>query len=95
MIEWDQAKSDRCLRERGFTFETASLIFEGRTLEIDDNRSDYGERRIQAFGEVEGVLLAVVYTWRGSRRRIISARLASRRERNAYRQKILGETRED
>ena len=35
-------------------------------------------------GEIEGEILFVVYTWRGASRRIISARLASRRERDAY-----------
>ncbi|MBV8773144.1 MAG: BrnT family toxin [Deltaproteobacteria bacterium] len=34
-------------------------------------------------------ILFVVYTWRGISRRIISARLASRRERNAYRQTLI------
>jgi uncharacterized DUF497 family protein len=31
-------------------------------------------------------VFVVVYTWRGTSRRIISARRASRRERNVYRQ---------
>jgi uncharacterized DUF497 family protein len=48
-------------------------------------RRDYGERRISAIGRIEEDVLFVVYTWRSGSRRIISARLANRRERNAYR----------
>jgi len=47
-------------------------------------RKDYGEQRVQAIGKVEGDSLFVVYTWRGAIRRIISARLANRSERDAY-----------
>ena len=84
MFEWDEAKSEANLRERGFDFAHAALIFEGPTLEMDDARKDYGEGRIQAIGRVDDDILFVVYTWRGAARRIISARLANRRERDAY-----------
>ena len=62
------------------------MIFDGPTLEWDDVRQDYGERRIQTIGQVDEDVLFVVYTWRGAVRRIISARLANRRERDAYRE---------
>jgi uncharacterized DUF497 family protein len=86
VFEWDEAKSEANLRERGFDFAYAALIFDGSTLEWDDVRRDYGERRIQAIGQVDEDVLFVVYTWRGAVRRIISARLANRRERDAYRE---------
>jgi uncharacterized DUF497 family protein len=86
VFEWDEAKSEANLRERGFDFAYAALIFDGPTLEWDDVRQDYGERRIQAIGQVGEDVLFVVFTWRGAVRRIISARLANRRERDAYRE---------
>jgi uncharacterized DUF497 family protein len=86
MFEWGEAKSEMNLRERGFDFAYTALIFEGLVLEWDGVRRDYGERRIRAIGQVEEDILFVVYTWRGSARRIIPARLANRRERDAYRQ---------
>jgi len=89
MFEWDEGKSEANLRNRGFDFSYAAVVFEGPTLERNDDRDDYGEERIQAIGKVEGDILFVVYTWRGSVRRIISARLANRRERSAY-DKIFG-----
>lgn len=58
-------------------------------LEIVEERMDYGEARIQVIGRAGADVLFVVYTWRGGSRRIISARQANRRERNAYRE-ILG-----
>lgn len=85
MFEWDPEKSDQNLRDRGFDFAYAALVFEGGTIELDDRRQEYGERRIQVIGRVDENILFVVYTWRGDARRIISARLASKGERNAYR----------
>jgi uncharacterized DUF497 family protein len=86
LFEWDEEKSAENLRGRGFDFAYTCRIFSGPTLERDDTRGEYGERRIQAIGRVGGDTLFVVYTWRGAARRIISARPASRRERDAYRQ---------
>ena len=40
--------------------------FDGPTIELDDQRRDYGERRIIAYGAVDGRVLVCVYTWRGS-----------------------------
>jgi uncharacterized DUF497 family protein len=86
--EWDDAKSSRNYAARGFDFEFASRIFAGRTVEVDDKRCDYGERRIKAIGQVDGFILVVIYTWRGEHRRIISARVANQRERHGYHQKV-------
>jgi uncharacterized DUF497 family protein len=89
VFEWDEAKSEANLRRRGFDFAHAAGIFDGPTLEMDDDRADYGERRIQAIGRVNKDVLFVVYTRRGPARRIVSARMASKRERDVYR-KIFG-----
>jgi uncharacterized protein len=85
MFEWDIAKSAKNLRERGFDFVHAAKVFEQPTIEADDKRAGYGEQRVRAIGRVDDQVLFVVYTWRGTVRRIISARLANRKERNAYR----------
>ena len=90
-FEWDAAKSDANLPDRGFDFdfEFASLIFNGPTLEREDRRKDYGERRVVATGIADGIHLTVVYTdGQGSDeqilRRIISAHRSNRRERTRY-----------
>jgi uncharacterized DUF497 family protein len=88
-FSWDPAKSDENLRARGFDFAFASVIFRGPTLEREDRRREYGERRLIAIGLAEGVELTVVYTDRTGpdqriERRIISARRSTRRERKTY-----------
>jgi uncharacterized DUF497 family protein len=86
---WDPSKSDRNARERALPFDVAMALFDRNTIEFDDTRKDYGERRIVAFGEVAGLVLVCVYTWRGTAdsplRWIISLRRANRGETNAYR----------
>lgn len=89
MFEWNEAKSEANFKSRGFNFAYAALIFGGPTLEMDDLRADYGERRIQAVGRIGADILFVVYTWRGRTRRIISARFAGRKERDLY-EKVFG-----
>jgi len=83
-FDWSLEKGERNRRERGFGFDFAALIFEGDTIEWSDDRRDYGEARVRAIGEVDGLVLHVVFTDRGDVRRIISARLADRKERNRW-----------
>ena len=95
-FSWDPEKRGTNYRERGLDLAFASLIFEGPTLEREDTRRDYGERRIIAIGLARDLELTVCYTDRvDSRgevvRRIISARRSNRREREAYQQAIKGE----
>ncbi|NWG25450.1 MAG: BrnT family toxin, partial [Pseudorhodoplanes sp.] len=59
---WDLRKSAENLRVRGFDFDFATLIFEGPTLERQDQRRDYGETRVIAIGLAQGLALTVVYT---------------------------------
>jgi uncharacterized protein len=83
-FEWDDTKSRRNLLERGFGFDHAATIFIGPTIESEDNRRDYGEILIQAIGNAGDDILSVVYSDRGNFRRIISARLANRKERKLW-----------
>lgn len=83
-FEWDESKSERNRGQRGFGFDYAALIFQNPTLESIDARADYGELRIKALGAVDEDVLSVVYTLRGETIRIISARLANKRERELW-----------
>jgi len=84
-FEWDEAKAEANLAKHGIPFEAAVVAFDDadRLLTIDD-RFDYGEERWNLIGIVDGVLLTISYTMRGDVCRIISARSASRKEREAY-----------
>jgi uncharacterized protein len=72
-FEWDEAKRQQNIAERGVDFRLAAQIFENPVIESEDTREDYGERRFRALGHVGDEYYLVAYTWRGKRRRIISA----------------------
>jgi uncharacterized DUF497 family protein len=59
-------------------------IFEDGFIEAEDRRRDYGEQRFVTVGQVDDVVLTVVWTPSENLRRIISARPASRAERDRY-----------
>jgi uncharacterized protein len=83
-FEWNEDNRKAHLVKHGVDFRDVTSMFDGPTLEADDNRYAYGETRIYALGEIEGRVYAVAYTWRGTNRRIISARKANARERKTY-----------
>ena len=75
------------MRKHGIDFRDAVRIFEKPTLDIVDNRRDYGEVRVNSVGELGGApIVMVTHTDRDERIRLISARQATRAERNAYRE---------
>jgi uncharacterized DUF497 family protein len=84
--EWDATKSERCLAERGFDFAFAVRLFDESEYWEEPSQQRHREPRFIAAGRVDGLLLTVVWTPRGNRRRIISARRASKKERQAYEQ---------
>jgi uncharacterized DUF497 family protein len=53
-FEWDPTKEARNIRERELDFRTASGIWDGAVSKKIDDRKDYGETRILAFGTVNG-----------------------------------------
>lgn len=83
-FEWDEAKRRSNLAKHDVEFAEIFAMFEGHLVEERDDRRDYGEERWLAYGEAEGRVIAVVYTWRGNRRRLISARRARADERKKY-----------
>jgi uncharacterized protein len=84
-FEWDPVKAAANLAKHGIDFADAVCVFgDPKMVSIRDLRG-YGEMRHRAIGTVEGRVLLVVYTMcDGEVCRIINARRASRRERNAY-----------
>ncbi len=84
-FEWDDAKAAANLVKHGVSFELARLVFRDiARLESYDDRRDYGEDRFIATGEANGIILVVAHTEREGRVRIISARRATRYERQTY-----------
>ncbi len=83
-IEWDNAKRQQTLKERGLDFADVALIDWETALIFDDERQDYGEKRQTAMGYLNGRLVIVAFTVRGETLRVISLRKANRREQRVY-----------
>ena len=82
--EWDIRKARANLRKHGVDFaDAATALSDDYALTILDDDPD--EERFVTIGtDAMGRVLVVVYTWRGSRIRIISARKAESHERKQY-----------
>lgn len=87
-FDWDEPKRRANIKEHGIDFVLAARIFNGPTLEEIDDREDYGEERIIAYGHVDGVVLRIVYTLRDDATRIITAQRASKRAEEEYYQEV-------
>jgi uncharacterized DUF497 family protein len=83
-IEFDPAKRDATLTERGLDMAQAGEVFDGPHLTFADDRRDYGEPRFITLGHLRGRLVLIAWTPRGAARRIISMRKANARERERY-----------
>jgi uncharacterized protein len=81
LLSFDPDKRDRTLAGRGLDFIHSGRVFNDLTVEFEDSRRDYGERRILCYGRLEGRLVAIVYTLRGQARHIVSMRKANEREK--------------
>lgn len=83
-IEFDDVKDAVNLAKHGVSLALGAVVFANPVGEVVDDRRDYGESRMNAFGLVEGRLFACTYTIRNGVRRIISVRRASRQEQRTW-----------
>jgi hypothetical protein len=83
-IEFDPAKREQTLRERGLDFAEAGVVFDQYTLTLIDGRKEYGENRFISYGMMNAAVVACVWTQRGEALRIISLRKAKKNEREIY-----------
>ena len=80
--EWDDAKRAKNRAKHGVDFADVVRFHWASALLIDDRRHD--EPRVRALGLIDGKLMALVYTERGARVRVISLRKAEKQERRLY-----------
>jgi uncharacterized DUF497 family protein len=87
-FEWDIAKANANLRKHGVSFEEAASIFgDPLALTFPDPDHSVGEKRWLSFGvSNQDRLVVVAHAERGRSIRIISARKATRHEREIYEQ---------
>mgnify|MGYP001814673512 FL=1 len=83
-FQWDPGKARTNLAKHGVDFADAvGVFFDSLAITISDLHQ--GEERFVTIGmDFLARVLVVVFAWRGSQMRIISARRASRAERREY-----------
>jgi uncharacterized DUF497 family protein len=83
-FEWDENKRKNNLEKHGIDFIDALEVFsDPHYIEYESIRN--AEIRYQVIGKiVDVIVILVVYTSRHKKKRMISARRASKKEREAY-----------
>lgn len=84
MFELDETKRRANILKHGVDPIEAAEIFAGFFISRIDRRTDYGEVRFAALGYVGEIAYVVVYTQRGDKIRLISARRAGSKEIERY-----------
>ena len=83
-ITFHPAKRDKALAERGMDFLAAEAVFAGITYTFEDRRTDYGETRVLTVGLLDGRMVVVGWTPRGTDRHVFTMRKANAREQALY-----------
>ena len=88
IIDFDPNKREITLRERGLDFERAGEVFSGVHTVAPDHRHSATEARFITVGVLDGREVVVVWTERGTLRRVISMRKANEREQAHYQARV-------
>lgn len=85
-FEWDKGNADKNLKKHGVsTEETEEVFFDDLSVLSEDSKHSRTEKRYQIVGKSEKErLLSLIFTIRGDNIRVISARVANRKERRFY-----------
>jgi uncharacterized protein len=86
LFEWDPKKGRLNLKTHGISFDEASTAFRDPLSQtIEDPLHSENEERFVLIGQsIQGRILVVVHTDRGEEIRMVSARLATKKERLRY-----------
>lgn len=83
-FEWDDNKRHSNIEKHGIDFADATEVFDDPNQRTYQSTTGSGEERYLSIGMCRGRLIAVIFTRRGEKIRIISARAARRIERERY-----------
>ncbi len=83
-FEWDDRKAKRNYREHRITFDFARRVFSDPCAIDRLDLDEVDEDRLLITGHAGEILLTVCFVERGGRKRIISARKATAREKADY-----------
>jgi uncharacterized protein len=93
VFEWDRLKATRNERKHGVSFDEAGTVFDDATASIfpDEDHSNSEQREIIVGHSILDRLLLVCFIERSPQRiRIISARMATRREQRNHEENTSG-----
>ena len=83
-LEWDEAKRQRTLAERGVDFADVALVNWDDALTLKDVRQPYPETRFITYAPIRGRLCVIAWCYRNTALRVISMRKANTREMRKY-----------
>lgn len=89
-FEWDKGNLDKSYQKHAITPRESEEIFLDENLRVvPDIKHQEKEPRFAALGKtLEAKVLSVIFTMRGEKIRVISARPANRKERSIYEEKV-------
>ena len=88
-IVWDPEKARTNMKRHGIRFSDAEMVFFDPNALTREDLDVKNEQRFVSIGlDAIGCILVVVYTYRGENIRLISARSATKRERERYEEGI-------
>ncbi|WP_312813082.1 BrnT family toxin [Brevundimonas sp.] len=90
LIDYDEVKRQQTLENRSLDFADAGKVFTtgDGLFTVLDEREDYGEKRWQTMGPLNGDIVMIVWTQRKKARRIISMRKCNDREKRKYHETV-------
>ena len=83
-FEWDEEKRKANADKHGLDFADLTSFEMITAFLVEDDRRDYGEIRWFGIGLLKAMVVAVVYTERDGKVRVISLRKANRKEATIY-----------
>jgi uncharacterized DUF497 family protein len=90
VVTWDESKRQFNLKHHGLDFAGCEAVFDGPVLTKEDDRSAYGELRINLLGLLEGRVVHMTYTERGDDVHVISLRKATKHEAREFFSQVHG-----
>ena len=88
-FEWDEAKNRANIRAHRIDFADVPPLFDGPMVLSLDTRRSYGEERMIGIGLLRNGVVLVVFVEKGEDAiRLISARKATRHERDKFKEEI-------
>ena len=84
MVTWDEPKRLLNLKDHQLDFVGCEVVFDGPVIAQEDDRTAYGEMRINLLGMLHGRVVHMTYTERGDNVHVISFRKATKHEANHF-----------